>query len=362
MRIVRAELARIAAAAARTAPQKAPLAALGCVLLKAADGSLEIAATDYEVSLRLRAPAEVLGEGAALIPARAFADLLRRAPGDEAVLKKGPSGLRLECGPCQAEFQGPPPEDFPSALFPEGEAAFEFDGAALKSVLDRVMFASSKDENHPFLHSVLLKIRDRQAELAATDTYRFAWARTELAGGEGAAEALLPLRAAGELARLLAGGGRVGVFTSGNMIAFRHADFELSSRLIEGEFPNWKTFLPKAFPTRIRIGIAALLGALDRAALIAGKPPVARLKIGEGLLAVDTAGNDGRLEEGVPVGSLEGEPLEIAFNPFFMAEALRALPGGEAEIAFSGPLSAAMFRPTEGGENCFSLLLPVRLL
>jgi DNA polymerase III sliding clamp (beta) subunit (PCNA family) len=131
---------------------------------------------------------------------------------------------------------------------------------------------------------------------------------------------------------------------------------------VEGRFPDWGTFLPQSFAARIRAGAAALLGALDRAALVAGKPPVAQIRIEGGFLAVEAAGDDGRLEERLPLEESEGEPLEAAFNPVLMAEALRALPSGEAEIAFSGPLSAAMFRLAGGGDDCFSLLLPVRLL
>ncbi|MBC7105511.1 MAG: DNA polymerase III subunit beta [Firmicutes bacterium] len=361
----RSAMAAALAVVQRAVGLKPPLAALSCVHLKAEGGTLEFTATDLELTLRTWVPAEISEEGRALLPARVLTDLIRRVP-DETVVLSGADEANhtvFRYGGNRVVFAGLPPSEFPEATVAVEGPTLSLNEGALRDALREVIFAAaSTEENHPLLSAVCFAVDAGATEIVATDTYRLAWRRLEHHGVQEAGVLLIPLRALAELTRLLSPGERtVELVMGAASVTFRHNDFLLSSRLLEGQFPNYRTFLPQSWCTRVRLAVKPFLEALERAALIVGKPPVVRFRLeAEGLL-VEAVGETGRLEERVPLAEMEGEPLEIAFNPNFVADALRAQPEPETVIEFTGPLSAAVFRPVGKG-HYFSLLLPVRLL
>jgi len=348
----------------RAVPAKPPLAALGCVHLRAEGSLLQLTGTDLELSLRTWVPAGVTEEGEALVPARILTDLVRRVAEETVILRTANESNQtvFHYGENRVVFAGLPPADFPSAIMTFEGPSLRLNEGALRNALREVIFAASTDENHPLLSSVCFMVNASTTEMVATDTYRLAWRRLEHPPVDGDIALLIPLRALAELTRLLSSGdGRVELVMGVASVTFRHTDFLLCSRVLEGQFPNYRTFLPQSWCTRIRISVRPFLEALERAALLVSKPPVVRFRLEQGRLFLEAVGESGRLEEHVPLAHMEGEPLEIAFNPNFVVDALRAQPDPETVIEFTGPLNAAIFRPVERTDY-FSLLLPIRLL
>ncbi|MGQ9532138.1 MAG: DNA polymerase III subunit beta [Desulfotomaculales bacterium] len=348
----------------RAVPAKPPLAALGCVHLRAEGSLLQLTGTDLELTLRTWVPAEVAEEGEALVPARILTDLIRRVTEETVVLLTADETNQtiFHYGENRVFFAGLPSADFPSATMNFEGPSLRLTEGTLRNALREVIFAASTDENHPLLSSVCFMVNGSATEMVATDTYRLAWRRLDHHPVDGDSVLLIPLRALAELTRLLSSGeGSVELVMGVASVTFRHADFLLSSRLLEGQFPNYRTFLPQSWCTRIRISVKPFLEALERSALLVSKPPVVRFRLEHGRLFLEAVGESGRLEEHVSLVYMEGEPLEIAFNPNFVVDALRAQPDPETVIEFTGPLSAAIFRPVES-TNYFSLLLPIRLL
>lgn len=348
----------------RAVAAKPPLAALGCIHLLAEGSSLQLTGTDLELTLRTWVPAEIAEEGEALVPARILTDLIRKVPEETVVLcTTGETHQTVfHYGENRVVFAGLPPDDFPATTITFEGPSLSLNEGALRDALREVIFAASTDENHPLLSAVCFMVNTDATEIVATDTYRLAWRRLDHHPVADHPVLLIPLRALAELARLLSPGeGTVDLVMGVASVTFRHTDFLLSSRLLEGQFPNYRTFLPQSWCTRIRISVKPFLDALERAALLVSKPPVVRFRLERRTLFVEAVGESGRLEEHVPLIHMEGEPLEIAFNPNFVVDALRAQPGPETVIEFTGPLSAAIFRPVENTQY-FSLLLPIRLL
>ena len=195
--------------------------------------------------------------------------------------------------------------------------------------------------------------------MAATDSYRLSVKETELSGSGPELEAIIPARALQELARLAAGNDTVELGVQENHVVFSTGDVWLTSRRIDGQFPNYKQLLPETFEAELTVQREPLLDVVRRAAVLAQRNQPLRLGFAEGELTVSAQTQDvGEARESLPVG-YTGELLEIGFNPDFLREGLEAVAGDTVELKLINPLRPAVLASPD--ERFWYLIMPIRL-
>jgi DNA polymerase-3 subunit beta len=254
------------------------------------------------------------------------------------------------------------PSDFPQLPGDEGEGMRMPAGPFIETA-DIVGRAASRDETRPVLTGVLVRIGADGLTMVATDSYRLAVKRTELEteiGGE--LEANIPAKALRELGRLVAGGdlGEVSVSLLPNQAVFRAGATLLNTRLIDGQFPNFRQLLPESYEHDVRLPRPEFLDVVRRVSQLAQRNAPLRLSFATGELKVSASTPDvGDAEESMPA-AFEGEPLEIGFNPEFLREGIESVAGDEVLLRLISPLRPGLLQPVDN-EDFRYLVMPIRL-
>ena len=365
----REEFADAVGWATRTLGGRVTLPALAGILLDADEGRLTCRATDLEVAAEVSFPAQIDEPGRALLPGRLLSQLVGRLPQSAVDVSGDADQVTVDCGRATFHVRGMPAQDFPSLPEPDPEVTSGVMRAdAFARIVEQVARAASSDEARPVLTGVQLQASDGKLTAAATDSYRLAVRSVPF---ETAIEgtALVPARALQEAARAAASiGGTVELILEDAQVTFRLGDRRLTTRLIEGTFPNVFQLLPDAHETTVTIERAPLLEALQRVAVVAqGKAnsPIT-LTFAEG--SVDLAASNtelGDAAEALPA-TIEGEGLSIAFNPNFLQAGLDATGTEHIRIELRDGLKPAVLRPQSADadettpDDFTYLLMPMR--
>src|SRR3954470_14260050 len=227
---------------ARAVSTRTAVQILSGVLLRAEGGELRLAATDMEVSLRSSLEAEVGGDGAAVVPGRLLVDLTRLLPEDEVVIehRAEENVLRIECGSASYRLHAFSEEDFPRLPELDAVGTFSVDREALLATIARVSRSASRDESRPVLTGILVRFEPGRLTMAATDSYRLSVKETPLRGEAPELEAIIPARALGELQRIATAGDTIELRVHENQVVFGSGGVWLTSRRIDGQFPNYR--------------------------------------------------------------------------------------------------------------------------
>src|SRR5918994_1540628 len=251
---------------------------LGGILLEAGGEALKLSSTDMEISIQTSSPAEVEGGGRVVIPARIFNDIVRSLPGGSFSLEHDDSEgtVRLVAGENEYRFRTYAADDYPQLpVFPE-EGTFRMSGDSLVETVEKVSRSYSRDETRPVLTGILISFEDSRVKMVTTDSYRLSIKETELAttSFEGSREAIIPARAMQEVSRIFGSEGEedVEVSLSENQALFRIGDVVFGTRLIDGNFPEYKRLLPTTFEREIAIPREELIETLRRVKLFAAPP------------------------------------------------------------------------------------------
>jgi len=356
------ELARALSLVGRAVSTRAAVQVLGGVLVRAGDGQVELAATDMELSLRLSVDCQVEGEGAAVAPGRLLIELARLLPESEVVLEHNPDRgvLEVTCGPASYKLNTYSAEDFPKLPDVEAAETFTVDRAALLETVTRVARAASRDESRPVLTGILVRFEGGKLVMAATDSYRLSVKETELTGGESSElEAIVPARALTELGRVAQDSAELQVGVQENHVVFGAGDMWLTTRRIDGQFPNYKQLIPETFEHEVRLPREEFLEVVRRASVMAQRNSPLRLSFAEGEVTVSAQTQEvGEAKETLPV-PFAGEPLEIGFNPEFLRDGLESVEADEVALQLISPLRPGLIRSPE--ENFAYLIMPIRL-
>jgi DNA polymerase III subunit beta len=348
----------------RAASTRSAVQALSGVQVQAAAGAIELRATDMEIGLRVPLEGEVVREGAAVLPARLLVDVVRALPADEIVLelRAAEQDVELTSGSATFHIRTLRLEDFPPLPEPNGDQ-LDVPGPALVETVLKVARAASRDETRPVLTGILVSAGEQELRMAATDSYRLAVKDTALEAPLARSfEANVPARALQELTRIVQHGAadRIAVSLRSNQVVFEAAGVVLSSRLIDGQFPNVRTLLPEAYEHELQLSGSEITDVVRRISLLAQKNAPLRLSFAEGELTVSARTPDvGEARETVPV-PFQGEPFEIGFNPEFLRDGLEALDGGDVVLKLISPLRPGLIEAADGSGFQY-LLMPIRL-
>jgi len=372
----RAEFADAVTWVLRTVGARQTLPALSGVRLEAADDRLTLASTDLEVSSELSIPVSVEREGLALVPGRLLGDVVRSLPPAAVAAEVNGDRLHLACGRARFDLRLMAVEDFPSLPAPAAEAAT----AVLKAddfarTVGQVARAASTDDARPVLTGVSLRATAGSLTAAATDSYRLAVRTVPWEQGADMT-ALVPRRALVEAQRAAeALGSEVRLVLEPAQVTFAFGDRRLTTRLLEGKFPDYGQLIPEGHERRLEIDRADLMEVVKRVAVVGtdGGSTVAPVTLH---LSADTVrvtagtGEVGQAEESLP-GVLEGEDLEIAFNPRYLTDGLDVAASERVFLHFRDELKPAVLRSAPAGQpdqsapatagDFLYLLMPVRL-
>jgi DNA polymerase-3 subunit beta len=348
----------------RALSSRAATQALGGILLQAEGGTLTLRATDTELAIQTGLDAELEGEGTVLLPGRLTADVVRSLGDEQVTLEQRPAehDVELTAGASRFHLRTLPADDFPR--FPElsGDPV-AIPAAALVSTIDVVARAASRDDMRPVLTGVLVTASDREMTMVATDSYRLAVKRAELESEISAGvEANVPARALRELSRIAAqeGAEEIEVWLLANQAVFRVGSVVVATRLIEGQFPNYRQLLPESYEHDVRVSRSELLEVARRVSQLAQRNAPLRLAFSSGELTVAAETPDvGDAQETIPV-SFEGEPLEIGFNAEFLKDGIESVEGDELVLRLISPLRPGLLQPVDG-EDFSYLVMPIRL-
>jgi DNA polymerase-3 subunit beta len=350
---------------ARGVSTRSAIQTLAGVRLQFQDGTAELQATDTDLGIRATLDADVASEGAVVVPGRLLLDVARSLPKDSVSLEYRSSSQDVEVisGSAKFHLRTLPLDDFPKLPEPDPSAAIAVPATAFIETIGRVARSASRDETRPHLTGVLVTASGTELRMVATDSYRLSVKETVLEPAlQGSLEANIPARTLQELSRIAGASGaeEIRVTALENQVVFAVGDTVLSSRLVEGRFPNYQQLLPESYEHELRIERGEILEVVRRISLLAQKNAPLRLAFTEGALEVSAQTPDvGEASESLPV-PFKGEPVEIGFNPEFFRDGLESAETDELVLKLISPLRPGLIQSGDDGGFVY-LVMPIRL-
>jgi DNA polymerase III subunit beta len=371
IRVERDGFADAVAWAARILPQKAALPVLAGLRIEATTaGGLSLAGFDYEVSAQAELDVTVAEAGSVLVPGRLLAEITRSLPGQPIDLSTEGSRLVLTCGSARFQLPTLPLDEYPT--LPEmPEVSGTVGSDAFAAAVSSVAVAAGRDDALPVLTGVRVEIDGEKVTLAATDRYRLAvrtlrWSPTDPSLQ---ATALVPARTLADAAKSLTTGAEVTLALAGagsgdGMLGLAGGTRRATTRLLDGEFPKYRSLLPDSSSAVATVDAAALPEAVSRVALVASRTSPIRLAFSADGLTLEAGGlDDAEAAESLPA-EFEGDALTIAFNATYLLDGLGSLDSDEAQLSFTAPTKPAVLTGKTGPDDESDhryLLMPVRL-
>jgi DNA polymerase III subunit beta len=356
------ELVSALSVVSRAVSTRSSVQVLSGILVRAEGELVELAATDMELSLRLPLEAEVEGGGSVVVPGRLLVELARLLPEGDVTLEQRAEEAVLEVtsGPSTSRLNTYSAEDFPKLPDVDSVQMFSVDRAAFLETVARVARAASRDESRPVLTGILVRFEGDRLIMAATDSYRLSVKETELeAEGAPELEAIVPARALGELARIAADADELRVGVQENHVVFSAGGVWLTTRRIDGQFPNYKQLIPETFEHQVALPREEFLEVVRRTSVMAQRNSPIRLRFAEGEVTVSAQTQDvGEARETLPV-AFSGEELEIGFNPEFLRDGVESVDSDEVQLRLISSLRPGLIRSED--ENFSYLIMPIRL-
>jgi DNA polymerase III subunit beta len=346
---------------ARALSTRASVLVLGGMELRAAGGKLELAATDMELSLRATVEADVAGEGTVVVPGRLLLDIARALPDADVTLEHLPeeSVLVITSGSATYRIHTYSAEDFPHLPDLDTAALQTVDAGVLLSTIARVGRSASRDESRPVLTGIFVSFDSGKLVMAATDSYRLAVKETASPGPLPDLEAIIPARALQELTRIAGSSESVELAVQENHVVFGADGVWLTSRRIDGQFPNYKQLLPEQFEHELELPREELLDVVRRIGLLAQRNSPLRLRFAEGELTVSARTQDiGEASESMPA-PFAADAMEIGFNAEFLRDGLESVDSSTVRVKLISPLRPAVLQG-EAPDYTY-LIMPIRL-
>lgn len=347
----------------RAVSGKNTLPILQGILIKAEQHSLQFSATDLEMGIRCDMPAQVIEEGIMVVPAKLFADVVRKLPDTTITLEEHDNIITIFYNRSEITLNGYDPDEFP--LLPDllAPIAFTLPTTIFKNMIRQTVFSCAIEENRPVFTGTLLQIEGSSIRLVATDTHRLAYSIAEIANPEESQfSGIIPAKTLSEIFRLLRDEDEdLTINFSNNQVVFQFGSIYLVSRLIEGQFPNFKQVIPQTCETKVNLSVRSFLEAVERASVLSrdkNGANIIRINVEKDELRIDQTSEFGKISEQMNI-ELDGKNVMIAFNAKFLIEALKVIDSEQIIFELSGPFSPGVMRPIDN-PNYLYLVLPVR--
>lgn len=352
---------------------RAAMPILGNVLIEAESGHLSLTTTNLDIGIRCRITADIEVEGSITLPVRKLATIVKELPQKEVFVEvESNNQAKITSGGSLFKVMGIGTEDFPPLPSFENQHVFKLEQDDLLNMLKSVSFAQSTDENRYILNGVYFNFSDDQLTLVATDGRRLALTNFELNSNESdSGNLILPAKTVTEIERLIGKGEGVKIAFNERQVAFEIAidddegdsglvdQIYLVSKIVEGNFPNYRQVIPKETEHRIKIERELFLECVHRAALVTSeKSNSVKLKMSDNLMEISGSSSEyGESHETMAI-AYTGPEVQVAFNPSFIEEPLRALSHDEIYFEFKDELSPGIIKTLN---NFICVIMPLRL-
>jgi DNA polymerase III subunit beta len=288
-------------------------------------------------------------------------DLVRLLPDEDVEIEHRPDEgvVRVESGTYSSRLHTYNADDFPRLPEVDTIGTFQVDKDALLDTVGRVSRSASRDESRPVLTGILARFEGGKLVMAATDSYRLSVKETPLEGEAPELEAIIPARALTEVSRIASGADALELGVHENQVVFVADGVTLTTRRIEGQFPNYRQLLPETFEHTVTLPRSEALEVVRRVAVMAQRNSPLRLRFAEGELTISAQTQDiGEAKESLPLG-FTGEPLEIGFNPDFLREGIESVTSDEVQLKLISPLRPGLLSAED--DDFWYLIMPIRL-
>ena len=346
---------------------KNTLPILSHILLEAKKNEIHLTATDLEIGISVKVDGEVIEEGAITVPARKFSEIVKELPAQEAIhisLKKGQS-LHIEAGKSYFRLVGLSKEDFPQLPEASSSAARGIDTVKiqqkkLKHMIQLTSFAMSHDESRYVLNGILFSFKEKALKLVATDGRRLAIIQKEMPELAGVKkDVILPMKTIQELNRNLGEEGEVIFYFKENQLLINLGVIHITSRLIEGEYPNYEQVVPKKTKEELSLNTQDFLQAARRASILTNQESQSvKLSIIKDRIIITKSTPDlGEAREEIEV-DYKGAEFVIGFKPNFLIDALKNIEEENIRFSFIDPEKPAVIK---SGEDYTYIVLPMQV-
>ena len=345
---------------------------LGNVLIAAVDDHIELTTTSLDLAIRCRIKADVSESGSITLPARKLATIVRELPVEDVFIETSENQqAKVTSGGSLFRIMGISADDFPALPSFEDGKTFELPQDTIYSMLKSVSYAQSTDENRYILNGVYFNFGEDKLTLVATDGRRLGLISHELeVSEENSGSIILPAKSVSELERLLGKGEILKVAFSSQQTAFEIAidegadsgligDIYLVSKVVEGNYPNYRQVIPKETEHRVKIERELMYECVRRASLVTSDKNVSvKMKISKNLLEISGQSSEyGESHESMAI-AYDGPDTSVAFNPVFLMEPLKALTKDEIYFEFKDELSPGLFKTLD---SFVCVIMPLRL-
>ncbi len=342
---------------------RTPLPILEGILIEAGE-AVKFTGYDLETGIECTLVADVMAEGSVVINARMFGEIARKLPESVVSIESDANHLvTIECGAARFTIKCMAAENYPKLPLVEESERISLPQKMLREMIRQTLFAVSSDESRPILNGCFIKCEEQVVEMVAIDGFRLALRRSEVSADVPAMSFIVPGKAMNETGRILESSeDPVEIYSTQNHILFDTGNVRLVSRLIQGEYMNYYSFIPTTAETTIVLSTQVFLSAMERASLIITtderRYPVRLTTDSDDVLVISANTDVGAMREEIAISAL-GAQIDIDFNPKYFLDALKAIDDEEISVVFNGSLGPCVIRPVE--ENQFAyLVLPLR--
>ncbi|OPJ55458.1 DNA polymerase III subunit beta [Alkalithermobacter paradoxus] len=343
---------------------KSTLPLLKGILIQAVDDKIQLVGNDLELGIESYIDGQVIEEGSIVIDSKLFGDIIRKLPDSSVVIEVDSDNMiHIKCESSDFKIKGHCSDEYPKLPDLDEDRFYEIPEDLFKNMIKQTVFAISQDETKPILMGELLEIENNNISLIAIDGYRLAIRSGQIINNIGDIKVIIPGKALNEINRILSGdeGKNIKVAFTDKHALFLIDETKIITRLLEGEFINYKQLLPKEYNLRVKVPTKTLLNCIERTSLLAkeGKNNLVKFSIRDDIMIATSNSEIGNVQEEIFI-TLEGEDLDIAFNSRYLIEGLKVIESEEIYIEFTTNVSPCIVKPEDGIKYIY-LLLPVRI-
>ena len=337
------------------------------ILIQTNENEIKLTTYDLEIGIEYIMECDVKEQGATVVNAIMFSEIIRKLPDSEIKISLDEKNLLIiECEGSLYKLATMNPEEFPELPKINVEESIQIEQNTLKNMIRKTIFAVSTEENRPIFTGCLFEIKNNKLNVVAVDGFRLAWRSYILPNDTNDFSAVIPGRSLNEINKILLDSFdiiKIGV--SKNQALFEMEKCKVVTRLLDGEFLNYASVIPENWETRIKVNKNELQNCFERISLISAssiekekKYPV-KVFIDIGKITISCTNQTGDAKEELYV-STEGKNLEVGFNPKYFLDALKSIDEEEIFIDFGSSISPSVIRPEEEGSYTY-MILPIRM-
>ncbi len=341
---------------------KTTLPILEGILLEAGE-KFKMTGNDLEIGIECFIEADIMSPGSIVLNSRMLGEIIRRLPDSEVMIEtKENNSVVIECDNSFFEIKGIAASGFPALPSVVLEDGFKISQKKVRDMIKQTIFAVSTDENRPILTGSLVECRNNSITFVSIDGFRLAMRTNNSDSQIREKNVVVPGKTLNEIAKIIqAVDDQMTVYTTSNQILFDLGKCKIISRLLEGDYLNYKSIIPQEHETKVKVNTKELLASLERASLIITSEerryPVKFNISGERIII--TSNTDiGNVREEISV-EIEGTDVDIAFNPRYFVDALRVIDDEKVEIYFTSSIGPCTIKPLNGDGFAY-LILPIR--